>query len=108
MEDKNTTLSWALLLIGGPLMFAFTAWACFRARRLLRRWANENGFRLLAFKAVVSGPREWMWTSSSRQVLYSVRVLDKNGQERRGWVRCGTFWNGIFSDKIEVKWEDQA
>jgi hypothetical protein len=33
-------------------------------------------------------------------------VRDKAGHVRSGWVRCGGWFAGLFSDKITVRWED--
>jgi hypothetical protein len=78
-----------------------------RSRSLLRRWASDNGFQILDFKLNLFRPSGWNWTSSNNQMVYFVRVRDKDGRERRGWVRCGNFWVGIFSSKTEVKWESE-
>jgi hypothetical protein len=106
--DEHFTFSYVLLLISGVVVFTYVTWCFTRARFILYRWAKDNGFHLLNFKAVVSGPPKWDWTSSRSQVLYSVHICNKDGQERRGWVRCGSFWAGVFSDKVEVKWQDET
>jgi hypothetical protein len=46
------------------------------------------------------------WTTSRDQVVYHVTVLDQLGRERKGWVRCGSWWFGLFSNKAEVRWDE--
>jgi hypothetical protein len=99
-------LGYALLLPAAIVLITYVACCFLRSRSLLRRWANENGFQVLDSKLSPSGPLSW--TSSRSQTVYSVRVRDKNGRERRGWVRCGSFWAGVFSNKTEVRWENDT
>lgn len=43
-----------------------------------------------------------------RQTVYRVTVEDGAGDVRRGWVRCGGFMVGLWSDKVQVKWDNEA
>ena len=104
--DTNSTYSYALLLMGAIVLITYVTWFFLRSRSLLHRWASANGFQILDSRFSPSGPLSW--TSSRSQTIYFVRVRDKEGQERRGWVRCGSFWVGVFSDKIEVRWEGET
>lgn len=103
----NSTLGYALLLPAATALVVYVAWCFSRSRSLLQRWASENGLQILDSKLSPSGPPSWNWTSSRSQTVYFVRVRDNDGRERRGWVRCGSFWAGVFSDKTEVRWEDE-
>jgi hypothetical protein len=87
-------------------MVVYVTWSFSRGRTLLNRWAHDNGFQILQseIRTLCAGP--FTWTSSRNQIVYFVRVRDKEGGEHSGWVRCGNFWSGIFSDKTEVKWKD--
>jgi hypothetical protein len=88
-----------LLGVGG------LAWHFSRSRALLKRWAKENGFEIIesSYRNHLKGP--FFWTSSRGQTVYRVTVRDARGVERSGWVRCGAWWAGLFSDKVEVRWE---
>jgi hypothetical protein len=101
--DTNSAYSYALLLLGAILLITYVTWCFLRSRSLLHRWAITNEFQILDSRLSPSGPLSW--TSSRSQIIYFVCVRDKEGQERRGWVRCGSFWVGVFSNKIEVRWE---
>ncbi len=82
-----------------------------RAAEVLERWADKNGYALLEKKQhylYFGGPFE-LWRTSQYQVVYSVRIRDRQGSERNGWVRCGNYWGGVlFSDKAEVRWDQES
>jgi len=96
-----------LILIGfAAIVVVMVVWSFSRGRALLNRWAQDNGFQILhsEMRTLCAGP--FTWTSSRNQMVYFVRVRDQEGRERSGWVRCGSFWLGIWSDKTEVRWKD--
>lgn len=78
-----------------------------REETVLRRWAKPEGFEIIVFKrAFFAGGFSWLTTSRSQRV-FSVTIRDREGRERSGWVRCGSYFGGIlFSDDAEVKWKD--
>ena len=78
-----------------------------RSQSIIQKWAAQNGFQLLRCqqKFLGTGPFRW-WTSSRSQTIYSVTVRTPDGCDRSGWIRCGSFWGGIyFSNDAEVRWE---
>ena len=83
------------------------AWHFFRSRSLLQQWAAENGYEILhsEYRTVFRGP--FFWTTSKGQTVYYVKIRDRDGNERTGWVRCGGWWLGLMSDKTEVRWENE-
>jgi len=72
-----------------------------RAYSRLRDWAAENGFQIVKVHKKgwnPAGPfRGW---NSRDQVIYFVRVRDREGTERDCWIRCRVW----FSKQIDVKW----
>ena len=90
----------AFAAVGLYLYFYFT-----RARQLLDNWASENRFQLLRaeFRMFRKGPFFW---SGRNQAVYRVEIRDEGGNDRTGWVRCGTWWLGVFANSVEVKWDD--
>ena len=72
-----------------------------RSRRNLQRWVENQGCRLITAK------RAWLrkgpyLVSGRGQVIFRITILDKQAQERTGWVRCGSLFKGAaFSDAIE-------
>jgi hypothetical protein len=76
---------------------------------IVRAWAAENGFHIVRFEKknlTRRGPFSWRSTGRN-QAIYHVRVRDREGKERSAWVRCGSYFGGIFfSKKTEVKWDE--
>jgi hypothetical protein len=79
-----------------------------RAKAILRQWAADGGFQLLGSEKsymIGTGPFKW-WTNSRSQIVYHVRVRDREGRERSAWVRCGSYFGGVlFSRQAEVRWD---
>lgn len=89
-------------VLSGNLIFY--RWLFSRARFVLNKWAEQNKYRLLG----VSYVRPWwllVWSLAGKRVLYRVRVQDPFGEEKVGWVTCGSLLWGLCSDKAKVTWE---
>lgn len=99
-----------ILTIAAIVFLAIIAmvWHFSRSRSLLENWAAENGYRLLSsqYRNFSRGP--FFWTTSKGQTVYRVTVQDRDGGTRSGWVRCGSWWGGLLSDKVQVRWDDEA
>ncbi len=81
-------------------------WHFRRSESLLEEWARRNGFQIISreYRNFFRGP--FFWTTGRHQTVYYVVVEDQQGNKRRGWVRCGGFFLGLFSDHVDVRWED--
>jgi hypothetical protein len=81
-------------------------WHFSRAASLLRQWAEENGYCVVhsEYRYFFRGP--FFWTTSNGQAVYRVTVEDSEGSLRNGWVRCGGWLLGLFSDHVEARWDD--
>ncbi|QDU62849.1 hypothetical protein Pan216_37210 [Planctomycetes bacterium Pan216] len=77
-----------------------------RARQVLHEWASRHGLEIVSAKMkwVWKGP--FFWTTSKNQVVYRIVVADGDGQHWQGWARCGGYWSGLFSNEVQVKWDD--
>jgi hypothetical protein len=99
--------AWLILIIPVVVIIAIcaTCWHYSRSNEVLTQWAEQNGYRLLSqeYRHFAKGP--FFWTSSKDQTVYYVTVEDRDGQVKRGWVRCGGYWTGLMSDRAEVRWE---
>ena len=82
------------------------SWHFSRSRTVLETWADENGFEIVRseYCHFMRGP--FFWTTSKGQTIYYVTVRERSGRVRTGWVRCGGYFMGLFSDAAEVRWED--
>jgi len=91
-----------LLLIAVAAAFQFMA--LWRARRMLNDWARERHYQILSARFCWwRGP--FLWHSSRGPVVYRVVIRTPDGQVQHGWVRCGGFMLGIWSNKADAKWE---
>jgi hypothetical protein len=99
MQNAPPVVVFVVVVIG------VLAWHASRSRSLLQRWAAENDYTILnsEYRYFSKGP--FFWTSSKGQTVYYVSVRDHEGNVRNGWVRCGSWWLGVLSDKTEVRWE---
>jgi len=95
-----------LIVIFVVVGIAACAWHICRSRSLLQQWACENCYEILhsEYRNLFKGP--FFWTTSKGQTVYYVKVRDPEGNVRTGWVRCGSWWLGLMSDKTEVRWEN--
>ena len=100
----------SILLVVAFAAFAIfmIAWHFSRSRSLLEHWADENGYRIVesSYRNFVRGP--FFWTTSKGQTVYRVTIEDRGGRVRSGWVRCGGWWLGLLSDRVQVRWDDEA
>ena len=80
-------------------------WHSRRSRTLLERWAERNGYRIIDadYRNFFRGP--FFWTTAKGQTVHRVTVEVK-GVVQTGWVRCGTWRLGLFSDRAEVRWDE--
>lgn len=103
MENISSMLLGVLLFI---VVVFFLGWQLFRPRQILNRWAQDNNYEILEadYRWFRYGP--FFWTTSKGQCVYYVTVRTPDGQERRGWVRCGGWILGVFSDNAEVRWDE--
>ena len=76
-----------------------------RAKQLVEAWAEENGYRLVLaeHKLFHKGP---FWWSTKMQAVYRVVVRDEQDEVRTGWVQLGDPLRGMFSEKVDVRWDD--
>ena len=94
-------------IAAGAVLVAVTIWWHFgRSNSLLHQWAEKGGYRIIRqeYRTFFKGP--FFWTSTRGQTVYYVVVEDSEGNQRRGWVRCGGWWFGLLSDNVEVRWEE--
>lgn len=108
------TIAWsgggnaAILILIVTAAVCLIAWHYSRSRSLLEQWAGENGYRIVSseHRHLVRGP--FFWTTSKGQTVYRVTIEDTGGRLRSGWVRCGSWLAGLLSDKVQVKWDEEA
>jgi len=102
IENGGDLLALLVLLVIVPLVLYLYVR---RSQQLLNEWARSNSLEITQaqYRVFRKGPFCW---SARGQTVYRVRVVEKSGLEREGWVRCGSFWGGVMTDKVEVRWDD--
>jgi hypothetical protein len=106
MDEMNDQVLgvFAILLLAGLVAVVIYV-QIRRAQTLLQGWAEENGYEVLEAEHRLFRKGPYVW-SARGQAIYRVRVRDRGGVERRGWLRCGTWWGGVFADKVESRWDE--
>jgi hypothetical protein len=88
--------------------FVAVAWTFHfsRAQSILRQWAEENGYEIISseHRWLLTGP--FWWRKSEHQAVYYVTVRTRGGQVRRGWIRCGGWFLGLWSNAADVEWDE--
>lgn len=103
MEYDVFKYSIIFVLAAGILYGVFTLMKT-RSEEILAKWAHDNGYQILDSQPKVFNRGPFAW-SSKNQTVFRVAVQDTQGNQRTGWVRCGSYMGGIISDKAEVKWD---
>lgn len=76
-----------------------------RSEALLKEWAEENELDIVTRQRRFFRRGPFLFTTSQGQDVYRVTVVDADGILRAGWVRCGGFFKGMFSDNVDVRWD---
>jgi len=73
---------------------------------MLEEWAVSCDLELVSadFCWFRRGPL--FWTTSKNQTVYRINVIDEHGVRQSGWARCGSFWWGLFTNTVEVRWDE--
>jgi hypothetical protein len=96
-----------MVLIGfGVLIPLFFYLKTARSQDILENWAAQNGFKIInsEIRWLFQGP--YTWYHFRGQTVFRVKVRDRVGQERLGWVCCGGFLVGVLSDDASVIWDN--
>jgi hypothetical protein len=94
------------ILIIQTLIIRWRDWRIKRSQRLINRWAETHQLRIVgkasrsAFRAPLFG------RSASGQTVHHITVVDQAGQQRSGSIRCGGRWLGLYSDQVDVRWDE--
>jgi len=98
-----------VLLVAGSslLMVFFTYFGCqalFQIEESLTRWAKQHGYRIITkqWRQYLVGP----FKINSYCPTYYITVEDRQGQQKRGWIRLGTWYIVGFKERIRVLWEE--
>lgn len=106
MDSSSYLLFLGFGVVAFVLVIGAIAWQNSRSRQILEKWAETNGYQLLNCEYQLFNQGPFFWTTARGQVVYRVTVREAQGRERAGWVRLGSWWWGLWSDQVKVRWDD--
>lgn len=97
-----------ILALWSAMMGLFFRFRWHVAPSTLRRWAEEEGYRI--FEQKRAGPFDWFSFAEGNSwwVIYRVVVLDETGQVRSGLARVGSPYGPCLSPSrcpVEARWD---
>ena len=81
------------------------AWSLIRSQRMLDQWAAEHDMTHVSATPCWINRGPFSWNTSNGQMVYRIAVTSESVERRSGWARCGSFWGGLFVDRVEVRWD---
>jgi hypothetical protein len=88
------------------LFVAILAFQYSQAKAILKYWAEANRYEIVSSQHTFMGGPFW-WRKSRGQEVYYVTIRTSDGKIRRGWVRCGGWFWGVFgSNQADVQWDE--
>jgi hypothetical protein len=93
-----------VFLIFGALILLLTRWQLRRGREMLESWCGRAGYDLVSahHRLLFRGPYFW---ASKGQMVYKISARDRGGRVHSGYARCGGYWLGVFTEKVDVRWD---
>lgn len=97
-------LVFAGLALGLPALFiVFAIGVHRRASTLLYDWAARNGYRIIESERRRYRKGPFFFNSSNNQVVFHVTVQDAYGNVHHGWVRCGSYQLGTWTNDVDFR-----
>ena len=97
-----------ILFIGFIIFLAVASytWTGTRSVSMLEQWASENGFQLLDSSRSYFKLGTPFWAAGTKnRTIYRITVRDAHGTTMSGYALCGGWFLGLWSDRVEVKWD---
>lgn len=97
------------LLLAGSLV----GWMLWRRRReaqIIRRWAAAQRYSQVRIERpfVPFDSPFGLFTTGRGQSIVRVSLIDNTGTRSTGYARLGSYWWGLWSDRVETVWDRQA
>ncbi len=90
------------------LIIAIVWWGYSQSIHIIGRWADRNGLQLVSSSRCywTLGTPFWAALNQRNRTLYRITVADSVGNRMSGYALCGGAFLGMWSDRVEVKWDD--
>jgi hypothetical protein len=103
---QGTILLVLLMLVVVPVVIMVSyQWEHDRSRNLIAQWAAENRYELLAASRQYWTLGTPFWFTAKGQTVYRIEARDYQGNTYTGYALCGGRFMGLWSDRVEVKWD---
>jgi hypothetical protein len=105
MKPESPFIIVGFLLFGVFLIF-ITRWQIRRGREMLVPWCAKAGYELIDVdhRYLFRGP--FFWRASKSQMVYKISARERGGRVRSGYARCGGYWLGVFTEEVDVRWDE--
>jgi hypothetical protein len=90
----------------GVVFSVFIIFHYSRTNSILEYWAESNGYEIMSREHRFFRLGPFWWRKSKSHEVYYVTIRTLDGEIRRGWVRCGSWFWGIFTNKADVEWDE--
>jgi hypothetical protein len=97
---------YVVILLAVLFIAASIFWSRSRSIEMLEGWAAQNNFTLVRYERRLFFRGPFFWDTNKSQEVFHVTIRWNDGTYRTGWVRCGGRFLGLFSDAVEVVWEN--
>ena len=103
---KNILQIMAVLAVPAAVA-VYYIWYLLHPRILLKQWAEAYRYEIVCSRRrwVFKGPYTWLYQHCA---VYRVRVRNRQGYERSGWVCFGNVVCGIFMNETNVTWDKEV
>lgn len=101
----HTQNPYAIYFVAIFVMVFVAAISWNRPRQIIEHWAEQNGFKVIRARQAFFYKGPFTFSYSKGQPVYRVTIEDQNGLPRSGWLRCGSWMMGVFSDVADMRWD---
>ena len=104
----NKAIILLTLFVGLSLAtYIILSWGKTYWQKRIGDWAGSRGYLLLEYRAATFFEGPGKWTRTENQTAFRVKVREKSGNTREGWIVFGKKWNPLSrpDELTEEKWD---
>ena len=102
IPERSVVMGSNILFIVIPIIAVILFLTYSRARSILQTWAEENGYEILSASMRFLSRGPYSYTLLGKQWVFRVVVRANDGTTKTGYVKCGSFFWGVFVSKAEA------
>jgi hypothetical protein len=92
-----------ILILGISFIVVMLVLIYSRAQMILRTWAKDNGYEILSSNMRFLSRGPYKYTLLGKQWVFHVVVRASDGSTKTGYVKCGSFFWGVFVNSAEAR-----